>query len=70
MRWRATTIVTKNGDLMLIPNAAITRATIVNFSRPTTAHRQWIHVRVHFRHPPARVREVIIEAVRTCRSCA
>jgi small-conductance mechanosensitive channel len=64
VRWRATTIVTKNGDLMLIPNAVITRATIVNFSRPTAAHRQWIHVRVHFRHPPGRVREVIVEAVR------
>jgi len=64
VRWRATTIVTKNGDLMLIPNAAITRATIVNFSRPTTAHRQWINVRIHFRHPPGRVREVILEAVR------
>jgi small-conductance mechanosensitive channel len=64
VRWRATTIVTKNGDLMLIPNSAITRATIVNFSRPTTAHRQWISVRVHFRHPPARVREVVMEAVR------
>ncbi|HEY5089056.1 MAG TPA: mechanosensitive ion channel family protein, partial [Polyangia bacterium] len=64
VRWRATTIVTKNGDLMLIPNSAITRATIVNFSRPTTAHRQWISVRVHFRHPPARVRDVIVEGVR------
>ena len=64
VRWRATTIVTKNGDLMLIPNSAITRATIVNYSRPTTAHRQWINVRVHFRHPPARVREVMVEAVR------
>src|SRR4029077_15327218 len=37
---------------------------IVNFSRPTAAHRQWIHVRVHFRHPPGRVREVVVEAVR------
>jgi small-conductance mechanosensitive channel/CRP-like cAMP-binding protein len=64
VRWRATTIVSKNGDLMMIPNSAITRATIVNYSRPTTAHRQWISVRVHFRHPPARVREVITEAVR------
>ncbi|MES1164730.1 MAG: mechanosensitive ion channel domain-containing protein, partial [Verrucomicrobiota bacterium] len=64
IRWRATTIVTKNGDLTLIPNTAITRGTIVNFSRPTTAHRQWIHLRVHFRHPPARVREVVLEAVR------
>ncbi len=64
VRWRATTIVTKNGDLMLIPNSAITRATIVNYSRPTTAHRQWINVRIHFRHPPARVQEVIVKAVR------
>ncbi len=49
---------------MLIPNSAITRATITNYSRPTTAHRQWIRVRVHFRHPPARVREVMVAAVR------
>lgn len=63
VRWRATTIVTKNGDLMLIPNAAITRATIVNYSRPTSAHRQWVDIRVHFRHPPAKVREVVLGAV-------
>jgi small-conductance mechanosensitive channel/CRP-like cAMP-binding protein len=64
VRWRATTIITKNGDLMLIPNSVITRAMITNFSRPTGAHRQWIHVRVHFRHPPAKVRDVVVEAVR------
>jgi small-conductance mechanosensitive channel len=65
VRWRATTILTKNGDLLLIPNAAITRAIITNHSRPAREHRQWIHVRVHFRHPPARVREVLIAAVRS-----
>jgi CRP-like cAMP-binding protein len=64
VRWRATTIVTRDGDLMLIPNSAITRAMITNYSRPTSAHRQWVTVRVHFRHPPARVRDVIVEAVR------
>jgi small-conductance mechanosensitive channel/CRP-like cAMP-binding protein len=64
VRWRATTIVTKNGDLTLIPNTAITRGLIVNYSRPTTAHRQWIHLRVHLRHPPGRVRAVVLEAVR------
>jgi small-conductance mechanosensitive channel len=41
VRWRATTIITKNGDLMLIPNSVITRAMITNYSRPTGAHRQW-----------------------------
>src|SRR4029079_9561411 len=64
IRWRLTTIVARNGDLMLIPNSAITRAMLTNFSRPTTAHRQWVYIRVHFRHPPARVREVVVEAVR------
>jgi small-conductance mechanosensitive channel len=64
VRWRATTVVTKNGDLVMIPNGVIARSVITNFSRPTTAHRQWITLRVHFRHPPAKVREVVVEAVR------
>lgn len=64
VRWRATTVVTKNGDLIMIPNGVIARSMITNFSRPTAAHRQWVHVRVHFRHPPARVREVMLEALR------
>jgi small-conductance mechanosensitive channel len=64
VRWRATTVVTKNGDLVLLPNGVIARALITNFSRPTTAHRQWVTMRVHFRHPPAKVREVVVEAVR------
>ena len=65
VRWRATTLVTKNGDLMLVPNAVVARAVLTNFSRPTTAHRQWIYFRAHFRYPPARVREVAIEALRS-----
>jgi len=62
--WRATSVVTKNGDLVLIPNGVVARSMITNFSRPTSARRQWVHLRVHFRHPPARVREVVVEAVR------
>jgi small-conductance mechanosensitive channel len=64
VRWRVTALLTKNGDLLLLPNALMARSQLVNFSRPTTAHRQWIYLRVHFRHPPARVREVILHAVK------
>jgi small-conductance mechanosensitive channel/CRP-like cAMP-binding protein len=64
VRWRATTVVTKNGDLILIPNGVIARSMITNFSRPTAAHRQWVFIRIHFRYPPARVRDVVTEAVR------
>jgi small-conductance mechanosensitive channel/CRP-like cAMP-binding protein len=64
VRWRATTVVTKNGDLVLVPNGVVARSLITNFSRPTTAHRQWVTIRVHFRHPPGRVRAIVEEAVR------
>jgi small-conductance mechanosensitive channel/CRP-like cAMP-binding protein len=64
VRWRATTVVTKNGDLVMIPNGVIARSLITNFSRPTAAHRQWVTLRVHFRHPPGKVRDIVVEAVR------
>jgi len=67
IRWRVTSLVTKNGDLLLVPNGVVARAVLTNFSRPTTAHRQWIYLRVHFRHPPAQVREVVLGAVRGMR---
>jgi len=63
VRWRATTLATKNGDLILVPNGLMARAVLTNFSRPSTAHRQWIYIRLHFRHPPAQVREVVLEAI-------
>jgi small-conductance mechanosensitive channel/CRP-like cAMP-binding protein len=63
VRWRATTLVTKNGDLMLVPNGVVARAVLTNFSRPTSSHRQWVYFRAHFRYPPARVRELVMEAV-------
>jgi small-conductance mechanosensitive channel len=65
IRWRVTSLATKNGDLVLVPNGAVARAVLTNFSRPTSAHRQWVYLRMHFRHPPAQVREVILEAVRS-----
>jgi small-conductance mechanosensitive channel/CRP-like cAMP-binding protein len=64
VRWRVTSLITKNGDLILVPNGLVARAVLTNFSRPTTAHRQWIFLRMHFRHPPAQVREVVLGAVR------
>lgn len=65
VRWRATALITKNGDLVMVPNAMVARAVLTNFSRPTTAHRQWVYFRTAFRHPPARVREIAVEAIQT-----
>ncbi len=65
VRWRATSLVTKNGDLVLVPNGVVARAILTNYSRPTAAHRQWVLLRMHFRYPPAQVREVVLDAVRS-----
>jgi len=65
VRWRATTLMTKNGDLIIVPNGMVARAVLTNFSRPNGAHRQCIFIRVHFRHPPAQVRELIVGAIRS-----
>ncbi len=65
VRWRATTLMTKNGDLIIVPNGLVARAVLTNFSRPDSAHRQWIFIRVHFRHPPAQVRELVVSAIRS-----
>jgi len=43
----------------------VARAVLTNFSRPDSAHRQWIFIRVHFRHPPAQVRELVVGAIRS-----
>ena len=68
VRWRATTLLTKNGDLMLVPNGVLARAVLTNFSRPSTTHRQWVYFRAHFRHPPARVRDIVVGAIRSLSS--
>ena len=68
VRWRATALMTKNGDLIIVPNGLVARAVLTNFSRPNSAHRQWVFIRVHFRHPPAQVRELVVGAIRSIAS--
>jgi small-conductance mechanosensitive channel len=64
INWRSTTIVTKDGDTVVIPNNQLIATSVTNFSRPTAAHRVWIDVAFHYRHPPNEVRTVVLDAVR------
>jgi small-conductance mechanosensitive channel/CRP-like cAMP-binding protein len=64
INWRSTTIVTKDGDTVVIPNNQLIATSVTNFSRPTAAHRVWIDVAFHYRHPPNEVRAVVLDAVR------
>jgi small-conductance mechanosensitive channel/CRP-like cAMP-binding protein len=62
--WRATRLRTKTEDYIIIPNAAIAREPITNFSRPTRAHGCYVNVGVSYETPPNRARGVILQALR------
>lgn len=64
MTWRATRLQTKTEDYVIIPNGAISRDPIINYSRPTTTHGRIVQVGVSYDAPPKRVREIILQAVR------
>ena len=40
--WRSTRILTKDGDTVFVPNGEIVTGRVLNFSRPTGAHRVWV----------------------------
>jgi small-conductance mechanosensitive channel/CRP-like cAMP-binding protein len=64
IKWRATTILTRDGDIVVVPNNQLLTTDVTNYSRPTPAHRMRVTVGVHYRHPPNDVKAVLLEAVR------
>jgi CRP-like cAMP-binding protein len=64
MRWRSTTVITKDGDTIIVPNNQLLTVNVTNFSRPTPIHRIWTQVGFHYRHPPNEVRQVLLDSVR------
>jgi small-conductance mechanosensitive channel/CRP-like cAMP-binding protein len=63
IRWRSTIIQTKNGDLVVIPNGAITKGQITNFNKDGLENRRWVYFNVHIRHAPNLVQKAIVEAI-------
>lgn len=65
MTWRATSLRTKAGDYITIPNASIARETITNYSQPTTVHGCNLEVGVNYGVPPAKVMTTLMDAIRS-----
>jgi small-conductance mechanosensitive channel len=64
IRWRQTSIETRNWDTIVIPNSILMKAQVTVLGRRTGSprqHRQWVYFNVDFRYPPTSV----IEAVET-----
>lgn len=59
--WRAVRITLQRvDDYLVVPNSVIAKADIVNMSSPTPRHGSTVEVGVAYRHPPNRVREVMV----------
>jgi small-conductance mechanosensitive channel/CRP-like cAMP-binding protein len=66
IRWRYTSIETRNWETVFIPNAQLMRGQVIvegrRAGRPTQ-HRRWIYFNVDFRYQPSDVIRVVTEAV-------
>ena len=62
--WRATRLRTKANDYIVIPNSAIAKESIVNYSRPTRSHGCYLQIGVSYDTPPNKAREVILGVLR------
>jgi small-conductance mechanosensitive channel/CRP-like cAMP-binding protein len=61
--WRATRLVTKNGDAVIVPNNIVSKEPITNFSEPTGATRLFVDVGASYLVPPNEVKAVVREAL-------
>jgi small-conductance mechanosensitive channel/CRP-like cAMP-binding protein len=64
IRWRSTSITTKDGDAVIVPNNDLMVHEVLNFSRPRAVRAVSLRVGFHYRHPPNDVRAVLLQAVR------
>ncbi len=63
INWRATRVVTLDRVEIIVPNALLAQAPIVNFSRPEAPIRRVIYVHVPYRVRPQRAKEIILAAL-------
>ena len=71
IRWRQTSIETRNGDAVIIPNSQLMKSQVTVWGRregqgytPARLHRMWVTFNVDFRHAPADVIEAVERALR------
>lgn len=62
--WRAMSLHTKDGNLLIVPNTQLMTTDVLNFSKPTAATRLMLPIPVAYGHPPGEVRRVLLDALR------
>ena len=59
--WRTTHLRTRDNDNLVIPNSKIADEEILNFYYPHPLHMERIYVGVHYRTPPYRVKQALLD---------
>lgn len=62
VNWRTTTLLNRDGDIIILPNAELLDGKVVNFSHPFPRHRERIEVGFSYDDPPYKVKDVLITA--------
>lgn len=66
IRWRHTSIETRNWDTILIPNSVLMKSQVTVLGRrggSATPHRQWVYFNVDFRYAPTEVADAVVTAL-------
>jgi small-conductance mechanosensitive channel len=67
IRWRQTSIETRNWDTIVIPNSVLMKGQVTLLGRRANAprqHRQWVYFNVDFRYSPTEVVDAVEAALR------
>jgi small-conductance mechanosensitive channel/CRP-like cAMP-binding protein len=67
IRWRQTSIETRNWDTVVVPNSQLMKAQVVLLGRRSgepRQHRMWVYFHVDFRYAPSHVIDVVEAALR------
>lgn len=64
VNWRATNLRTKAGNLVVLPNAFISKEAIVNYSEPDVPTRLHTEVGVSYDVPPNQVKAAVLDGLR------
>lgn len=64
--WRATKLLTKSGQFLIVPNGIISKEAILNYSEPTVPTRLFVEVGTSYMTPPNDVRMAVAEALKQC----
>jgi small-conductance mechanosensitive channel/CRP-like cAMP-binding protein len=66
VNWRSTRLRTIDDIYLDIPNSNITKQTVINYDYPSKLHAMLLEIGVEYDAPPAKVKDVLIEAALSC----